>query len=699
MSRRSRQTFIACLAVCVAALALAGCVSFGAEKGPPKGTYPERLGGFAALLRMEDRRAYDPLLVGRAAVSPDPWLRAKTALAVGRLRDPAAAPYLPVLLVDPDASVRRAAAFGAGVSGDARIVRFLAAALGDSDPETAANAAEALGKIGGKDATDALLGALGSRDGPRAAAALAMFRAPDARTVAALLVVFGEESSASDSELRRAVVYSLARKPQREAAPALRAVLRRGIDEGVVVSWGARALGILQDEESAPDLIRLAASPDLSVSVQALGGLLTLSKKGAFALDEKLTREAREVALLRANDPLPGVAIAALRLLGALPGSPAAQVALEENLLRKGWRGQVALVSLTRLDGTRAPEIAAARIDAALTGATLEQRLGAAEALEFFGGEGPPEALATALLADRAARVRATALSSLSKNPNSRRSRWLFVGLMDADPAVRDTALDAAAPLLVSAGPDLRKAWDSAFQRAFAGGEPDFIVSALDAAAARGEAGRALVAARANAADAVVREKSRRLLVEKYGAVPDSFRPIPVATRFSSTDYERLARAANESAFEAEFVTPRGAIRMELFAEEAPMTVENFRALAAGRFFDGLLIHRVVPDFVDQTGDPRGDGTGGPGYAIRDEINAVRYARGSVGMALSGPDTGGSQWFVALSPQLHLDGGYTVFGRVLEGMEILDRTEQDDRLVSVRVSERARAARPPGVRE
>jgi cyclophilin family peptidyl-prolyl cis-trans isomerase len=129
------------------------------------------------------------------------------------------------------------------------------------------------------------------------------------------------------------------------------------------------------------------------------------------------------------------------------------------------------------------------------------------------------------------------------------------------------------------------------------------------------------------------------------------------------------------------------------------MTVESFRALAAKRFFDGILIHRVVPDFVVQTGDPRGDGSGGPGYAIRDEINAARYARGSVGMALSGPDTGGSQWFVALAPQRHLDGGYTVFGRVVDGMEVLDRTEQDDRLVSVRVTERARPARPPGAKE
>jgi cyclophilin family peptidyl-prolyl cis-trans isomerase len=264
---------------------------------------------------------------------------------------------------------------------------------------------------------------------------------------------------------------------------------------------------------------------------------------------------------------------------------------------------------------------------------------------------------------------------------------------------VRDVALDAAAPLLEKGSEDLRRAWTSAYEKAFDSGEPDFTVGALDAAAARGEAGRALVAAHANDPDAVTREKARRLLVAKFGASAASFRPIPVRTRFSEADYDRLARSANESLFSAAVETTRGKAELELDAEEAPMTVETFRALAAKRFFDGLVIHRVVPDFVVQTGDPRGDGSGGPGYAIRDEINPLRYARGAVGMALSGPDTGGSQWFVTLAPQIHLDGGYTVFGRVSEGMELFDRTEQDDRLVSVRVTERPRPARPPGAVE
>ena len=117
------------------------------------------------------------------------------------------------------------------------------------------------------------------------------------------------------------------------------------------------------------------------------------------------------------------------------------------------------------------------------------------------------------------------------------------------------------------------------------------------------------------------------------------------------------------------------------------MTVDSFAALARKGFFDGTTIHRVVPDFVVQAGDPRGDGTGGPGYALRDELNPLPYVRGRIGMALSGPDTGGSQWFVTLSRQPHLDGAYTVFGEVTAGMDVVERIEQNDRLLSVRVRE------------
>jgi HEAT repeat protein len=166
------------LVLALAASLTAACLHFRDPGGSPRGTYDERIETYARLLRMEDRRSYDPLLVGRSGASPDPWLRAKTALACGRLKDVGASPYLPVALHDPDPSVRRAGAFAIGLSGDARLARFLVPALGDADAETAANAAEALGKLGGDAAIAALIEtATAPERGPRTAAALAALAA------------------------------------------------------------------------------------------------------------------------------------------------------------------------------------------------------------------------------------------------------------------------------------------------------------------------------------------------------------------------------------------------------------------------------------------------------------------------------------------------------------------------------------------
>lgn len=133
--------------------------------------------------------------------------------------------------------------------------------------------------------------------------------------------------------------------------------------------------------------------------------------------------------------------------------------------------------------------------------------------------------------------------------------------------------------------------------------------------------------------------------------------------------------------------TKKGDIRIELLAAEAPMTVDNFIRLARGGFYNGLAFVRVVPNFVIQGGDPRGDQNGGPGYQIRDEINLRRYQTGTVGMALSGKDTGGSQFFITHSPQPHLDGGYTVFGQVTEGMDVVNRIARGDKIEKVEIIE------------
>ena len=131
-----------------------------------------------------------------------------------------------------------------------------------------------------------------------------------------------------------------------------------------------------------------------------------------------------------------------------------------------------------------------------------------------------------------------------------------------------------------------------------------------------------------------------------------------------------------------------GEIRMEFYPEDAPKTVENFVGLAKKGFYNGLSFHRVVPDFVVQGGCPKGNGTGGPGYTIKAEFNTQKHLRGSVAMARSQhPDSAGSQFYICYGPTPHLDGSYTVFGRVVAGVEHVDRIKQGDRMTSVTIVE------------
>jgi cyclophilin family peptidyl-prolyl cis-trans isomerase len=132
-------------------------------------------------------------------------------------------------------------------------------------------------------------------------------------------------------------------------------------------------------------------------------------------------------------------------------------------------------------------------------------------------------------------------------------------------------------------------------------------------------------------------------------------------------------------------VTPKGEIRIRCLAREAPIHVASFVDLVRKGFYDGTIWHRVVSNFVIQGGDPRGDGWGGAGYTLRDEINTIRFGRGTVGMPKAGKDTGGGQIFITHVPTPHLDGNYTVFGRVVSGLDVVDRIEVGDAIVRARV--------------
>jgi cyclophilin family peptidyl-prolyl cis-trans isomerase/HEAT repeat protein len=155
----------------------------------------------------------------------------------------------------------------------------------------------------------------------------------------------------------------------------------------------------------------------------------------------------------------------------------------------------------------------------------------------------------------------------------------------------------------------------------------------------------------------------------------------------TEADYQRAISRKNWQT-KAIVTTEKGAFTIEFFPEDAPLAVDNFIKLAKSNYFNNVAVHRVVPNFVMQDGDPRGDGNGSPGWQIRCEVNQIPYERGAVGMALSGKDTGGSQWFVTHSPQPHLDGGYTVFGRVNEtDMKVVDNIARGDKIIRVTIVE------------
>ncbi len=130
--------------------------------------------------------------------------------------------------------------------------------------------------------------------------------------------------------------------------------------------------------------------------------------------------------------------------------------------------------------------------------------------------------------------------------------------------------------------------------------------------------------------------------------------------------------------------TNRGVIKFKFYPEDAPNTVANFIKLAEKDFYDGLTFHRVVPGFVVQGGDPAGNGTGGPGYTIKAEFNDRKHLKGTVAMARAGhPDSAGSQFYICLAPQPALDGKYTVFGQVTEGMDVVHEIEKGDKMKKV----------------
>jgi cyclophilin family peptidyl-prolyl cis-trans isomerase/HEAT repeat protein len=651
------------------------------------------VGQVAALLAAADARQFDAAALREAFDNPNAAVRRQAALAAGRIGDPAGVELLVLALKDSIADVRAAAAFGLGLLKEARalpaLLQLVRAAPASEQGPAELEAVTAIAKTGGDEGARALTevlatGSPGASASPVVATALLEAWRLGSRAPVPTLVSF---TDAPDPGTRWRALYSLGRlRAAPGAARLVRALADRDLQVRTIAARGiSKALldSARMNPREAIDALRpLLDDPDAHLRINALRAL------GSF----------RDSTLVPALSPLAadrdiGVAVQAETALGLSRGAAALQA------LRTRLSSSVFAVK-------RQAVIAIAQADSASGVAAASGVAGDADwrwrsvAAEAFGAARARDRL-EAQLADPDGRVVAQALQALQRvvpgtPPDSSlhaRARSL---LTHADPAVRSVAAD-----IVGANPrvDDVDVLVTAYRRAEGDNFNDArlsAVSALGAIAALSPTARLRVATRFVSVvprpdDYLVRRRAVDTLPdarEAWGASP------AIVTGRTPADYREVARrwlvpvltatggGANPRVI---LETDRGNLEIELLAADAPLTVAAFLELVERRFFDGTRWHRVVPNFVVQDGDPRGDGWGGPGagFALRDELNPVRYDVGTVGMALSGPDTGGSQYFITHSPQPHLDGTYTVFGRVVGGAGVLDNIGMGDRIRSM----------------
>lgn len=179
--------------------------------------------------------------------------------------------------------------------------------------------------------------------------------------------------------------------------------------------------------------------------------------------------------------------------------------------------------------------------------------------------------------------------------------------------------------------------------------------------------------------------------VEEETPAPEAAEPSEADEAVTPGEGIEEAAPAKEVEEVAVLDTTKGKIVVELYPDSAPETVANFKKLIRKKFYDGLTFHRYVEDFVIQGGDPSGDGTGGPGYTIKDEFNKRKHVAGTVAMARTdAPNSAGSQFYICLAPAPHLDGSYTVFGQVIQGMDNVFKLRQGDKMTKVTLEDKSK---------
>jgi cyclophilin family peptidyl-prolyl cis-trans isomerase/HEAT repeat protein len=636
----------------------------------------------AAVLALADARRWDAEQFARLAAHPDAGVRGATATAIGHLANADGVALIGRLAGDRDAAVRTAAAASAGrlaadlgAGAGAPLAATLEKLLGDADPVVRRAAAWGFARSGLRGWEIAVQGRFAGDSDPivRAACLQELWRAEGTAWV-------GGAASAlvdTDAGVRLAAAWSLARRGGGEATVALARVARDADPAVRVVVLGGASR--YPDARLRDAIVAGIADRETTVRIQALMALEDALNANVFGTVPDEVRARLEALIARRDPDAVHERVVAVRAAGAARCCTDALLAVHAG--GEPWIAHRALEALAQQDAPGAD----GPIAAWLTAAEPDRREAAVRAL---GRRGDAARLRIAL-ADPSPLVRLAAVEQLAALPAAVRGDALEDAAKDGDVVVRAAAFDAlakagaltparAAELLAAEKPD---------------GVPDgavVLVRVLGAATELPAGAADLLGSVVTGPNPVVAREAW-VALRRHGVA----RPLPtVATGEPESFYREVVGWAEKERW-VELVTWRGTLQIVLDTRSAPLSAYRFAKLAGEHFFDNLTFHRVVPDFVVQGGDPRGDGWGGPGFALRDELSLDPYVPGVVGLALDGPDTGGSQLFVTLTRQAHLDGRFPVVGRLAGGLDVAARLRRFDKILRARVGEGAPPAYVP----
>jgi cyclophilin family peptidyl-prolyl cis-trans isomerase/HEAT repeat protein len=647
-------------AAAVVAVVLFGFLAYYSYDALRERSATEKL---AEIIHLEDQRQLTKAL--ESYLKDDSvMIRARAALAVGRIDDPRSGILLVDMLNDSSLLVAVTAAFAVGLtSGHELAPRIIEAA--DSLPSAVtAMALESVGRLADSttpEVPQAIAEFLNDADPEvRGAACYALSYARATEQAGGLVSFIAQER---DSLVRLAALYTMAALKVSSATDVF-AQYQADADP-YIRSLAVRGLGA----SSSPEAVRLIAvslnDADKRVEAAAVAGLQAKKdSQSARYIAARLARTSDETLIIAMID--------ALRAMKSDLG-----VTTAEMHVRSGLSASVAASAITYLAAVQGDR-AVSMIDSLLSAKpTAQIRAACADAYGEINSAAVIPRLAV-LFADEDPLVRGSAFAALVTRDSTNLDFYLKKALADPDFMPVVLALDQIGTRkLARYLPDLAALMakgaevDVDIRRSIIEATgPLFDVMGADSALVR-----VLIAALSDP-EYIVRRNAAQMYKDKLDR--DRFSMVgPAETRISRKQIEAaLTRYVAKQ--KATIVTNKGAIEIELCIDEAPLTVLNFIELAESGFYDGLTFHRVVPDFVIQGGDPRGDGWGGPSWFIRCEYSDKPYLRGTVGIATSGKDTGGSQFFITHSPQPRLTAHYTVFAQVVSGDEVIDAIVKGD---------------------